>query len=131
MKKKLPPAEQLIHDLLKLHIPADYVSYFDLVKVQSKPDCHELILYEKEELIPKELTDRSAVCDGFCNPISILSHSFSLKKIYLIVYRRRWKIAGTDQHYSNTYDLYPAGAKITRDLAAFLKGWDRISSCKH
>jgi hypothetical protein len=132
MKKKPPSTEQLLHDLLKLHIPDDYVLFFNLVEVRSKSDCHELILYEKEELIPDELKEQEdIVLDGFCNPINILSHAFSLKKIYLVVYRRRWKRAGTDQHYSNTYDLYPEGAKITRDLAAFLKGWDRIAPRKH
>ena len=128
MKKKVLAPEQLLHDLLKLHIPYDYVSYFELVEVRNNKECYELILYEKEELIADELKEREdVVLDGFCNPISILSHAFSLKKIYLVVYRRRWKMAGTDQHYSNTYDLYPEGAKITRDLAAFLKGWDRIA----
>jgi hypothetical protein len=101
------------------------------MEVRSHSDCHELVLYEKEELIPDELKDhQDIVLDGFCNPINVLSHAFSLKKIYLVVYRRRWKRAGTDEHYSNTYDLYPEGAKITRDLAAFLKGWDRIAPRK-
>lgn len=130
-KKQRAPAEQLLHDLLTIHIPRDYIQYFDLDEVRNKPDCWELVLHEKEEWLPDEVKEKEAVLDGFCNPLSVLSHCFSLKKIYLIVMRRRWKIAGTDKHYSNEYDLYPEGAKITRDLSAFLKGWNRITPGKY
>lgn len=131
MKTKPADPEKLMHDLLAMCIPPDYVNYFDLFQVNNKQECWELILHEKETLIPEELKEREMVLDGFSNPISVLSHCFSLKKVYLIIKRRRWKEAGTDKHYSNEYDLYPDGAKITRDLAAFLKGWDRITSGKH
>jgi hypothetical protein len=128
-KKEIPPAEELLKGLLKIFIPNEYSSYFELYEVRDKPDCYELVLHEKEGLIPKELEGKETVLDGFCNPINILTQAFSLKRIYLVVKRRRWKIAGEDIHHSNTYDLHPEGAKLTPQFVAFLKEVDRVFSC--
>ena len=120
-KTNSPSAESLLQDLLKMHVPAEYLEYFELYKVIEYDDCFHLVLHEKASQVPKELEGSNAVLDGFVNPLSILSHSFSLKKIVLIVKRRRWKLPGTDQHYSNTYQLHPQGARITPAFSAFLK----------
>jgi hypothetical protein len=59
--------------------------------------------------------------DGFCNPLNLLSHSFSLKPVYLSTHRRRWKVSNTGKHYSNEYTLNKDAAKLTPDMAGFLK----------
>ena len=59
--------------------------------------------------------------DGFCNPIQLLSHCFTLKPVYLVLKRRRWKEAGTDIHYSNEYVITKDAARLTPDMAGFLK----------
>ncbi|MDR1224557.1 MAG: hypothetical protein LBL07_17015 [Tannerella sp.] len=130
-KKATPQAEQLLHSLLRIHVPSSYLSYFDLYELIEKSDCYELVLHEKEELIPGAQEGRRAVLDGFCNPLNILTHSFSLKRIYLIIKRRRWKEAESNKHYSNDYDLQTEGIKMTPHFAAFLKAVDRISSCQY
>ena len=117
---KLTPDES-ISSLLRILIPESYLQYFDFVRVNNLPGCWEIELEEKPNLIPQVMEGKNGVLDGFCNPISILSHAFSLKKIYLVVKRRRWKEPNTDKHYSNTYDLHPESAKITKEFAAFLK----------
>lgn len=63
--------------------------------------------------------------DSFCHPIDVLGHSFSLRPVYLRIYRRRWKRSGMDKHYSNTYDLTIKGLKMVPDLGIFLKEEDR------
>jgi len=93
-----------------------------LVKVENKKDCWQFELHEKKSLIPQGFIGKEVVLDGFCNPISILGHSFSLKKVFLILKRRRWKEAGTDKHLSNTYEFEPHSAKMTNEMVAFLKG---------
>jgi len=50
-----------------------------------------------------------------------LTHAFSLKKIYLRLYRRLWKEKGTTKGYFNTYDLYIPGMKTTKEFRDFLK----------
>jgi hypothetical protein len=82
----------------------------------------EFELHEKESLVPVGLSGKESVLDGFCNPVSILGHSFSLKKVFLIMKRRRWKEAGTDKHLTNNYEFEPHSAKMTNEMAAFLKG---------
>jgi len=64
------------------------------------------------------------VFDGYTNPIEMLSHSFVCKSIYLRLYRRRYKRAGTDNHYSNEYDLSLKGVKMVPELGFFLKDED-------
>lgn len=61
------------------------------------------------------------VLDGYYNPLQALSHSFSLKLVFLVMKRRRWKEGGTDKHYSNEYELTNYPSKLTADMAGFLK----------
>lgn len=121
MKKLVCNAEILLKDLLSIHVPNEYLSYFDLELVINKKDCWELVLLEQDSLVPLALHGKESVLDGFCNPISVLTQSFSMKKIYLVIKRRRWKEKGTDIHYSNSYELHEKGVKMTKDFAAFLK----------
>ena len=122
MKKASQSKDELMLELIRFHVPESYLEFFDLIKVENKKECWEFELHEKEGLVPKELVGKDVVLDGFCNPISILGHSFSLKKVFLILKRRRWKEAGTDKHLSNHYEFEPHSAKMTNEMAAFLKG---------
>ena len=80
---------------------------------------------EKEERISNELSKyENVVFDGYCNPIGMLSHSFVCKPIYLRLYRRRYKRANTDIHYSNEYDLSLKGVKPVPELGFFFKDED-------
>ena|SRR5437016_457069 len=121
MKTQAPSSADLLKELTRVHIAEEYLKYFDLHAVHNKPDCWEFELHEKQELIPKELEGQEVMLDGFCNPVSILNHSWALKKIYLIVKRRRWKQKGSDTHYSNSYELHPQSVKMTKEMAAFFK----------
>lgn len=115
------PPNELLFKFCQMHIPQEYLSTFDLYDIVIKKDCYELILHEKESQVPAELKDKSCVLDGFCDPISILSGNWLDKKVYLVMKRRRWKAAGSSQHFSNTYTLHPEGAKITPPLKDYLK----------
>jgi hypothetical protein len=116
--------DDLHRSLLALHVTSSYLEYFNLAAVKNKPDCWKLILEEKEDLVPQNLSKRESVLDGFCNDLSVLSHSFSLKKIYLIIRRRRWKPKGRGKHYCNRYNFHSQGAKLTQEFVGFLKGND-------
>lgn len=124
MKKTAPNPETLLKELLSIHVPKEYLDYFELESVINKKSCWELVLVESKELVPKSLDAKESVLDGYCNPISILTQSFSMKKIYLLVKRRRWKEKGSNIHYSNSYELHEKGIKMTKDFAAFLKAID-------
>jgi hypothetical protein len=51
-RKKKPSSEELLRELIKIHVPQAYLAYFDLVEVKDKPDCYELVLNEKEDQVP-------------------------------------------------------------------------------
>lgn len=124
-KKPRPIASNnILPDLLNILVPSEYLNDFEVFGVKNKPECWELELREKKSNIPKELLEKEIVLDGYCNPISIMSHCFSLKKVYLVIYRRKWKEKGQTKHFSNEYVFTPGGAKITKELAFFLKDRD-------
>ena len=109
---------------MSILVPEEYLLNFELSGVRNLPNSWEIDLVEKSNNIPTELMGKDVVLDGFCNSISIMSHCFSLKKVFLVISRRRWKERGNKEHFSNTYEFTPGGAKITKELAAFLKGRD-------
>ena len=122
MSKEKPSAqENLFGSLAGILVPEEFLKDFEVTSVEERPAEWVITLREKEDRVPKELTDKRAVLDGYCNPVSILTHAFSLKKIYLQMYRRRWKEPGGDVHYSNTYDLHLPGMRTSKEFGAFLK----------
>ena len=113
--------DELFSSITSILVPQEYLNNFEVSEVENKPSEWVITLREKEDRIPQELSGKAAVLDGYCNPVSILTHAFSLKKIYLNIYRRRWKEPGSDTHYSNTYDLHLPGMKTSKEFGAFLK----------
>jgi hypothetical protein len=129
-----PSTDEVLGKLASIMVPKEYLVNFSVVDVKEYPDRWQVELEEHKENIPEALKDVDGliVLDGFCDSISIVSHCFSLKEVVLRVKRRRWKLSKLDKdqlvgHYSNTYELHPHGAKITKELASFLKGKNRKS----
>jgi hypothetical protein len=103
-------------------VPSYILDNFEIYDAKESLTSWVIEMREKEDRIPSELQDCSEVVfDGYCNPIETLSHSFVCKPVYLKVYRRRYKRAGEDKHYSNSYDLTLKGVKMVPELGLFLK----------
>jgi hypothetical protein len=120
--KKKQPTKDISFELSRMMIPPDFLEYFEVFEIKELHSEWHMVLHEKESLVPDKLKDKpDVVLDGYCNPMTLLSHCFSLKPIYLVMKRRRWKQAGTDLHYSNEYTLTKDAAKLTADMAGFLK----------
>jgi hypothetical protein len=115
-----PKQTDFSEQLIKVFVPEEYLTNFEPQHISNKPDCWMIELIEKEDKIPEALKDKEVVSDGYLNPVDILTHAFSLKKIYLRFYRRRWKEKGTTQGYFNHYELYK-DMKTTREFRDFLK----------
>ena len=121
-KKKTEPQKDVLFELSRMVVPRDFLTYFEVFEVKELINEWHVVLHEKEDLIPAKLKGKpDVVLDGYCNPLQILSHCFTLKPVYLVMKRRRWKQAGTDTHYSNEYTLTKDAAKLTPDMAGFLK----------
>ncbi|MDR3327621.1 MAG: hypothetical protein LBT04_05785 [Prevotellaceae bacterium] len=126
-RKRLEKAsvESINLTMSRMLVPEYILANFDIYGSQEYPDSWVMELREKEGRIPSKLIDfQDVVFDGYCNPIETLSHSFSLKPIYLKVYRRRYKRASEDRHYSNDYDLSLKGVKMVPSMGIFLKAED-------
>ena len=108
-------------EVLKILIPEEYLKDFEPNSVENKLTEWVIELIEKQDRIPQALAGKEAVLDGYNNEIDILTHAFSLKKIYLRLIRRRWKEKGTTKHYSNEYNLHIPGMKTTKEFRDFLK----------
>jgi len=122
-KRKIRPSTDTLFETVSRMLVPDYIlENFDIYGANEFPTCWVIELREKEGLMPLELKDcLEVVFDGYCNPIETLSHSFVCKPIYLKVFRRRYKRAGDNKHYSNTYDLTLKGVKMVPELGLFLK----------
>jgi hypothetical protein len=121
-KKRKKPSGNLTYDFSRMMVPNDFLEYFEVAEIIERPSEWQVILHEKAQLVPAGLKGVSdVVLDGYCNPIQLLSHCFTLKPVYLVMKRRRWKEGGTDKHYSNGYTLTKDASKLTPDMAGFLK----------
>jgi hypothetical protein len=125
-RKQAPSANELFPTISRMLVPEYILEHFEIYGAEESPSHWMIELREKEDIIPSELQDcQDVVFDGYTNPIETLSHSFVCKPIYLRVYRRRYKQAGSNQHFSNTYDLTLKGVKMVPELGIFLKDDDR------
>lgn len=113
---------ELLNQIIGIIVPKEYLEHFEAKGCKEFPDRWEIELREKDNILPESLKGQEAVRDGYCNPIEIMSHCFSLKPVRLKIFRRRWKLPNENGHFSTEYTLHPKGAKITKELASFLKG---------
>jgi hypothetical protein len=116
-----PRQTNLSEQAYRIFVPQEYLNDFDVNYIEEQPNEWLIELVEKEDKIPQELNGKETVLDGYCNSIDILTHAFSLKKIYLRLIRRRWKEKGGTKGYSNEYDLHIPGMKTTKEFGDFLK----------
>ena len=116
-----PRQANLAEESYKIFVPEEYLVDFAVNHIENKSDEWVIELVEKEDRIPAVLAGKEVVLDGYNNEIDVLTHAFSLKKIYLRLIRIRWKEKGTSKHYSNEYNLHIPGMKTTKEFRDFLK----------
>ena len=121
-KKVRQSVENLFSTAMSMLVPGQILENFEMWDATESKERWIIEMREKEGRIPEELLGYvDVVFDGYCNPIETLNHSFVCKPIYLRLYRRRYKRAGTDNHYSNKYDVTLKGVKMVPELGIFLK----------
>ena len=116
-----PRQSNIAEESYKIFIPEEYLVDFEVNHIENKPQEWIIELVEKADRVPKALQGKEVVLDGYCNEVDILTHAFSLKKIYLRLIRRRWKESGGTNGSTNEYDLHIPGMKTTREFRDFLK----------
>lgn len=116
--------------LIKLVVPSEILTHFEVSEIQDFTDRTEITLTEKENLIPAALRDKSAVLNGYWNAIELQTFPQQGKACYLKLRRRKWKEAGGGESYGNNYHYNIDGTKATRDFGAFLKEKIRYPTAK-
>ena len=117
--------QEVIQDeMYKLIVPVEILNYFEISEVMTRNEEVEIELCEKTELIPKSLSGKEIVSNGFMNPLILQHFPVAGKRLYLKLIRRRWKVKGdlTGQtSCQNDYDFTADGTKATKTFGAFLK----------
>jgi hypothetical protein len=81
-QKKKEPRGELQNELLRMMVLRDLSAYFELYKVCERASEWQIILHEKEQLLPEALKDKpNVVLDGYCNPLQILNPNFYEKYV--------------------------------------------------
>jgi len=94
---------------------------FEIKEIKEYLDSITIIFEERQNLIPEKLKRKKVVLDGFLKPLELQALSWEDKKIYIALYKRRWKEKSEHgQRYSNTYNLC-TGIKIPYTFGNFLK----------
>ena len=126
-RKRLERAstDSLFSTVSSMLVPAHVLEHFDIWDAHEYSERWVIEMREKEGRIPLALSGfDNIVFDGYTNPVETLSHSFVCKPIWLKLYRRRYKRANTDTHYSNEYDVSLKGVRMVPELGLFLKDED-------
>jgi hypothetical protein len=111
--------------LMEGWLPKEWLKWFDLTEIKELEKEWQIMLTEKENLVPGKLKGKEVVQNGYMNPIEIEDFPLRGKKTFLKFFRRRWKEQGKNESYFNEYDFHPEGMKATREFGAFLKEFDR------
>lgn len=114
-------------EFLKMIVPPEWTSLFDLTDLKEKRTEWNLILVEKPDLVPKEIKNEFSVLNGYFKPLELMAFPARGKPVYIKILRRKWKKQGGRESFFNTYDLHYPGVKAIKPLADFLKELDRKS----
>lgn len=112
----------LYEELLKLIVPKEITDNFELIEIVEKTNMITLSFEELTHRIPKALSGKEVVLDGYLNQLELQTFPLKDKTVYIALRRRRWKEKGDNtQSFSNTYELHVEGMKTTKEFGAFLK----------
>lgn len=111
--------------LLEFLTPEEWKDSFEISELIQKKKEINLILTEKKNLIPTELTGKEVVLNGYCNPVEIVDFPFRGKAMYFKFYRRKWKAKDGKESFSNSYEFHRPGMKTSNKFGDFLKGLNR------
>jgi len=114
-------SEGLESHLVSLFVPERILRHFIIDQIIENEREILFSLTEKEDQVPKELTDKQVVLDGFMNSSIIQSFPTKGKQCYIGLKRRRWKEKGGTKAYHNHYKFTSKGTMATKEFGAFLK----------
>lgn len=108
--------------LLEMFLPEGLLNHFDVVKV----DTEESFQIHLDELNhpPVNEEKETFVSKGFYDGITLQDFPIRNKACFLVIRRRKWINERTGNLVNNKWRLSAKGTRMTKELAAFLKGTD-------
>lgn len=104
-------------DFIQLFLPEFVFRNFEAVKYDSKDDCINIYLDEKN-IKPHE---GLFISKGFTASKTIQDFPIRGKRVYLYIRRRKWLDIRTNEVVTRKYDLNHQGTDLTHEFVAFLK----------
>lgn len=111
-------------------LPEELIEYFDIKEVLVLCD-----IKTKKEFLSVDLDERNSLpigyeassyqSKGFVSNKTIQDFPLRGKAVYLNIRRRRWRHKETLEDIQSDYSFIAQGAKLTQELADFLKGTGR------
>jgi len=117
-------------------LPEELLAHFDIKRVvmlcdiKSKKEFLSVDLEEKNSL-PAGYDSSLYQSKGFISTKTIQDFPLRDKAVYLPIKRRRWRHKQTLEELKSDYSFIAEGAKLTQELADFLKGTGRDPSRYH
>lgn len=117
-------------------LPEELITYFKIVGIQelcdipTKSVCIHVELEEKN-VLPLGCSAASYESKGFLSCKRVQDFPLRGKAVYLHIKRRRWRHKETKKEIKSDYSFIAEGAKLTQELADFLKGTGRDPSRYH
>ncbi len=118
MAKISSDSKSIEEHILRLLIPEEILERFELNRIIENDTELLFDLTEKETYIPKELTGKEAVLNGYMKSSTLQSYPQKGKYCYIHLLRRRWKEMGrTDnKSYHNDYEFTASGTMATKSF---------------
>ncbi len=119
-----------------LFLPKDLLNHFIITDIQSlcevklRREIFYIYLEEKNEL-PTNYIKEDYESKGFYKAKIIQDFPIRGKAVYLVIKRRRWRKKDTKKEIKSDYSFIAVGSKLTKELAAFLKGTGLDTSRYH
>lgn len=102
-------------------LPQGTLEYFDLVRVYKDREGLKIYLEEKNSP-PEEYRKEVLHSKGFTPETEVRDFPNRDHKVILSIKRRRWEVQSSGEIVTRNWDLVMSGTRITKELAAFLKG---------
>jgi len=112
------------------HVLPPELAYFEIIQIreqgdqQSKKIFIEVVLEEKN-VLPSGYDTTAYESKGFLSCKRVQDFPLRGKAVYLNIWCRRWRHKETKEEIRSDYSFIADGAKLTLELADFLKGTGR------
>ena len=108
-------------ELLKLLLPDELFTYFEIVNIEVQESRLDIFLQEKNK-IPEQYKLDKLTSKGFHPETVIQDFPIRNKPVYLHILRRRWQVESSKKVISRDWDTVAKGTRLTSEFATFLKG---------